>query len=146
MKKILLFVILSLGTITASHSQSFTLKLFFNLEKIKCQTNLDGYILRTDLFESKGQKNGVKTFMTYSNVKDLVTINTFSNRNGYYLGTTSPDIYNFIKKQGQYLSTESDSRGTVNLVYLYNNKIYWLSKEEPFKGGRLYYISSDDCD
>jgi hypothetical protein len=137
---------LTLGSFNKTTTKSFTLELFFYLEQIKCQSNFDGNLLRTELFESKGQSNGVKTFMTYSNAKDLVTINTFNSRKGYYLGTPSSDIYDFIKKNGEFMSTESDSRGTVNLVYLYNNKVYWLSKQEPFNGGRLYYILSDDCE
>ena len=146
MTKFLLFIFLTIGSFSKTNTDSFTLNLFFNLEQIKCQSDLDGYLLKTELFESKGQKNGVKTFMTYSNVKDLVTINTYNYRKGYYLGTTSPDIYNFIKENGEYVTTESENRGKINLIYSYNNKIYWLSKGEPFQGGRLYYISSSDCE
>ena len=122
---------------------SFTLSLFKNLEMKKCyEGEIDGYLLRIGYFESKGSRNGINTFQTFSNLKDVVTINTYNYSKQYYLGSNNPDIYNYILKNGSYNGTKVDSRGITNLVYSLNNSEFWLYKEEPPFGGRIFYIFS----
>ncbi len=139
---LLLMVILSSCSINKSKN-TFILSIFKNLEMKKCyQGEVDGYLLRLGYFESKGSRNGINTFQTFSNLKDVITINTYDYSNQYYLGSNNPDVYNFILKNGTYKGTEVDSRGLTNLVYTYNNYEYWLYKEEPYFGGRIFYILS----
>lgn len=140
---ILLLGLLLIGCGVNKPKESFTLGLFQNLEKLKCSKGqINGYLLRLGYFESIGSRNGVRTFQTFSNYKEVVSINTYDYANKYYLSTFSPDIYNFIIKNGSYLDTATDSKGNTNLKYRWNNNNYYLYKEEPSFGGRAYYITS----
>lgn len=149
MKKNLLILLLGfllIGCGSSKTKNSFTLGLFGNLEQLKCSNGqINGYLLRSGYFESVGSRNGIRTFQTFSKYKDVVTINTYDYANKYYLATNNPDIYNFIIQNGTYLDTATDSKGNTNLKYTWNNNNYYLHKEEPPFGGRVYYITSN-CD
>lgn len=136
------FILVSCGASKAKNS--YTLGLFANLEQLKCENGqINGYLLRSGSFESKGSINGIRTFQNFSKYKDIVTINTYDYANKYYLATTSSDIYNFLMKNGIYLDTATDNNGITNLKYRWNNNNFYLHKQEPSFGGRVYYIESN---
>lgn len=140
---ILLIGFILVGCGASKPKKSFTLGLFGNLEQLKCSSGqINGYLLRTGYFESKGSRNGIRTYQTFSKYREIVTINTYDYADKYYLATTSPDIYNFLIKNGTYLGTATDSKGNTNLKYGWNNNNYYLHKEEPPFGGLAYYITS----
>jgi hypothetical protein len=135
------FILVSCGA--SKQKNSYTLGLFANLEQRKCTNGeINGYLLRSGTFESKGSRNGIRTFQTFAKYKDVVTINTYDYADKYYLATNNSDIYNFLIKNGTYLDTATDSNGNTNLKYSWNNNNFYLHKEEPSFGGRIYYITS----
>lgn len=142
------FLILLLGFLLMScgvskQKKSFTLVLFSNLEQLKCSSGqINGYLLRSGLFESVGSINGIRTFQTFSKYNVVVTINTYDYNDNYYLATNNPDIYNFLIQNGTYLDTATDINGNTNLKYILNKNYYYLHQEEPSFGGRIYYIMS----
>lgn len=136
------FILLSCGS--QKPKKSFTLWIFENLEQHKCSNEqMNGYLLRTGYFESLGSRNGIRTFQTFSNYKDVVTVNTYDYDPKYYLATYKPDIYNFLIKNGTYLDTATDIQGNTHLRYRWNNDYYYLRVQEPPFGGRIYYITSN---
>jgi len=140
---ILLIGFILVGCGASKPKNSYILGLFANLEHLKCENGqINGYLLRLGTFESIGSRNGIRTFQTFAKYKDIVTINTYDYADKYYLATTSSDIYNFIMKNGTYLDTATDSNGNTNLKYRWNNNNFYLHKEEPSFGGRIYYITS----
>ncbi|MCB0749696.1 MAG: hypothetical protein KDC90_19725 [Ignavibacteriae bacterium] len=141
---ILIIGFLAFGCASNKPKNSFALGLFANLETRKCEKHkIDAYLLQTSYFESMGSRNGVRTYQTFAKYKDIFTINTYDNKNYYYLATNNPDIYNFIRKNGTFLNTATDENdnGRTFLKYSLNSDSFYIGIEES-QYGRIYKIQS----
>ena len=146
-KAILIFVIgFSISLLNAQKKNSFTMQVFRNLEKYKCYDGaIDSHLMKSGYFESIGKKDNFRGYQTFSHLKDFIHVNSFDNAIGYYMVSSSPDVYNLLRENGTYRGTATDLYYKTNLVYIYKNSEFNIRKEEVANAGITYEIWSR-CD
>ena len=150
MKSKFIFTIILLLVINLLQGQkknSFTLLVFQNLESLKCYDRaIDEHIMQSGYFESVGRKDNFSGYQTFSNLKDFIHINSYDDAIGYHMVSSSPDVYKFLRKNGQYKGITTDLYYKTNLVYIYNNSEFNIYNEEVENSSIITYGIWSRCD